>query len=324
MKKLSVIFLMLSGCIEYEPASTLPPQGAPNERPLDVVTKRDKLVQVLPAEVDILWVIDDSCSMSEEQTALRDNYPVFMDFFLGSGLDYHIGVTSADTNLSFGGLDGTLVSADGVRWLDPSTPNPTDTFGRMAVLGTLGWNEHGRDAAYEAIEVKSRPGGINEGFYRIDSRFHIIAISDEEDQSYQIGKPEFIQYLNTVKWDDEMVTFSSIVTPTGGCPTGITPGNNYRDVTLAVGGELESICTQDWAPAGDKAARAASSIFLTKAFWDEARVRWRQWKVILSRWSSRQCTYNGTAGHVSADVPVNMKKPAIEEHTVNKLENLSR
>jgi hypothetical protein len=47
-------------------------------------------------QLDLLVVIDNSCSMGDEQTKLRENFPFFMDFFLGSGLDYQIGITSSD------------------------------------------------------------------------------------------------------------------------------------------------------------------------------------------------------------------------------------
>ena len=46
--------------------------------------------------LDILWVIDNSCSMTEEQQALSQNFASFVQYFVGSGLDYHIGVVSTD------------------------------------------------------------------------------------------------------------------------------------------------------------------------------------------------------------------------------------
>ena len=85
MKKFLWLLVLTGGCIEYEPSSTLPPAGVPNDRPLPIETNTDKLVQVQVPEVDILWVVDNSCSMSEEQSALQANFPIFMDFFLGSG-----------------------------------------------------------------------------------------------------------------------------------------------------------------------------------------------------------------------------------------------
>ena len=94
-----VALILMGGCTgENEIRSTLPPAGVANPKPLVADTQTDKLVQVQVPEVDILWVVDNSCSMFEEQQGISENNPVFMDFFLGSGLDYHIGVVSTDMN----------------------------------------------------------------------------------------------------------------------------------------------------------------------------------------------------------------------------------
>ncbi len=112
----------LAGCSETGLISTLPPAGVPNPRLLHPVTQVDKLVQVQVPEVDILWVVDNSCSMYEEQTGIAQNNPVFMDFFLGSGLDYHIGIVSTDMDdLSH---SGKLRQAGGVPWIQDDTRTP--------------------------------------------------------------------------------------------------------------------------------------------------------------------------------------------------------
>ena len=55
--------------------------------------------------MDVLWVIDNSCSMLEEQTTLINNFGAFIGYFLDSQLDWHIGVTSTD--MTNGGEPGT-------------------------------------------------------------------------------------------------------------------------------------------------------------------------------------------------------------------------
>src|SRR5690349_10507523 len=56
----------------------------------------DDILQVTVPQVDVLFTVDDSSSMEDEQGKLVDNFPRFADYFLGSGVDYHIGVTSTD------------------------------------------------------------------------------------------------------------------------------------------------------------------------------------------------------------------------------------
>ena len=234
---LPILLVLASGCIETNISSTVPPAGVPNPKPLVTPTQTDRLVQVQTPEVDILWVIDNSCSMSDEQNALSENFPVFMDFFLGSGLDYHIGVITTDT-----GDNGQLVGASGYKWIDPVTPNPANVFSAMAVLSTGGsGDERGREQAYAALEIQS--DGVNAGFVREDAALHLVFISDEDDHSSN-SREEFVNYLTTLKFEPDMLTASSIVSPGSGCD--VEEGKDYIYVTNNVGGILWSICNEDW------------------------------------------------------------------------------
>src|SRR5690606_37791089 len=92
-----VVPLIAAGCApEYQ--HVIPPQfeGVMNPRPLEPVRHTDRLLQSNQPEVDVLWVVDSSCSMSDDQAALMTYFPVFFDFFEGSGIDYHLGVVSTD------------------------------------------------------------------------------------------------------------------------------------------------------------------------------------------------------------------------------------
>src|SRR5687767_15154056 len=116
--------LIVGACIEYDPEGKpkLPPNvyNLPSPPPTTVT---DVFVQVTTPKVDVLWVIDNSGSMEDEQADLVANFPAFMDFFLGSGLDYHIGVTSTDLDRNYNGSMGKLVMIDGIKYLDPETSN---------------------------------------------------------------------------------------------------------------------------------------------------------------------------------------------------------
>ena len=237
--------LLVGGCSETGLSSTLPPQGIPNPRPLEVQTQTDKLVQVTVPEVDIMWNVDNSCSMYEEQNGISQNNPIFMDFFLGSGLDYHIGVTSTDMNDS--SHSGRLRQAGGVRWIDEDTPNPSQVFSSMIEMGTSGSaTEKGRDAVYGGLESHAGPGGYNEGFEREDAALHIVFLNDESDFSTAISLNEFSDYLGTKKWDEDMLTVSSIVTPPQNCPTASTPGDDYLWLTAQHGGIPWDVCDTNW------------------------------------------------------------------------------
>jgi hypothetical protein len=79
--------------------------------------------------VDILFVIDDSLSMVEEQSLLRDNFSALMDR-LKEGVGYmpnvHIGITTTDVDTGAyyipscgGGINGKLIKGSGDACSDP-------------------------------------------------------------------------------------------------------------------------------------------------------------------------------------------------------------
>jgi len=240
------LLLALAACNETSFLPELPdPGGHPNPPGLATPTREDVITQVTTPEVDILWVIDSSGSMSEEQQKLSDNFASFMQYFLESSLDYHIGVTTTDCD---GNDRGHLEQAAGMRFITPDTPNPVETFRQMAVVGTDGSSdERGRQAAWLALNDPLL-SGFNSGFYRDDASLHVIVISDEHDHTTtDPSLHEFTSWMNALKPDPEMATFSGIIGPRGGCATS-EDGTEYRSVIQVVGGIEASICQDDWAP----------------------------------------------------------------------------
>lgn len=259
--------LLMSGCeTDFGISENKNAVGVANPPSVDTPVKTDVITQVTTPKVDILWVIDDSCSMSEEQAKLATNFDAFMNFFVDSGLDWHIGVVSTDTEAS--DQNGRLQGAAGYRYINTDTPSPVQTFAAMATLGINGAiDERGRRGAWKAL-TEPRLSGYNSGFYREEASLHVITITDEDDASgNQPTRNEFIQFLLSLKQDPEMVTYSSIVGPVGGCATA-DPGTEYLAVTNAVGGIKESICEDDWVPVlealGIQAAGLRREYFLSE------------------------------------------------------------
>src|SRR5437879_5070424 len=57
----------------------------------------DTFTQPKVSKVDILWIIDDSNSMSPKQQRVKDNFVSFMNFLSAQQIDYHLGVVTTDT-----------------------------------------------------------------------------------------------------------------------------------------------------------------------------------------------------------------------------------
>ncbi|MEZ4321349.1 MAG: hypothetical protein R3F61_28000 [Myxococcota bacterium] len=249
-----------------------PPARAVNPPEAENPMQQDRIVQVQQPEVDILFVIDNSCSMSEEQAALAANFGPFMQFFTGSGLDYHIGVVSTDMQDTQNHA-GKLQAAAGVSYIDNSMPYETANgiFGQMAVLGTSGWyEEKGRAAAYTMVELKPDIPR-NAGFYREDASLQIIFISDEEDQSgaNPITRPEFREWLATKKISPDLVTVHGVIDPPNqSCPAGDGPGADYAAYISWTNGVMFNLCNPNWAPFMDELGLQTSGLkrefFLSK------------------------------------------------------------
>ena len=251
------------GCSEYEFTPDDSVAGQPNPPDLSAPVVVDRLIQSPEQNIDVLFVIDTSCSMREEQEALDANMPSFMQFFLDSGLDYHVGVVS--TNMDARNDQAALLTeaVDGTRFIAPDTLEPFDTFTELALLGTDSHSEEqGRRAAWTAIELFGRTD--NAGFYRPDASLSIVVISDEDDQSGEtpISLPDFVSWLDGLKsGDSSRTSFSAIVADTDRCATSaFNVGDEYIDAVQATGGVLWSICTDRWDLALEQLGMEAAGI----------------------------------------------------------------
>ncbi|MCH9688755.1 MAG: hypothetical protein K0V04_45405 [Deltaproteobacteria bacterium] len=155
-------------------------------------------------KVDLLFVIDDSGSMADEQSNLIASFPGFISAMqeeLAETDGYHIGVVTSDTYiydlacspLSVGNLIARTGGADasngictpyssGLMYMTEQD-NLADKFACAAQVGTGGdGDEHPMEAMLTAL---SSPlidaGNCNEGFLRDDALLVVIIITDEED-----------------------------------------------------------------------------------------------------------------------------------------------
>jgi hypothetical protein len=257
MRVAVTIALAMTACVEYQPVGVPAVNGVNNPRALTTPEQTDVIVQAPVREVDILWLIDNSSSMGEEQAGIADNLEIFLEYFLGSGLDYHIGVISTDMDDPW--HRGRLQERRGLRWVDQNTEDAFGVMAEMTLLGVEGsGNEKGRDPIWRSLEVHGEDA--NAGFYRASAGFHVVAISDEEDSSVEISEPEFISWMQSLKSSPDDVSFSSIVSPLPVCPGANDPGVEYIRYTEAIGGTYWPICDDDWAAVLDILGLQASGM----------------------------------------------------------------
>ncbi len=187
--------------------------------------------------VDVLFVVDDSGSMGEEQQNLAANLGAFIDAANAWEADYRIGVTTTDLSLG-GALQGSP---------EVVTPETWESFLGNVIVGTNGSaNEQGLAAAALAL------AGPFKKYLREEASLVAIFVSDEEDQS----PADALGYLNTFYYakggDTSLFSAYAIVGPPEGCSStagNADPGIRYIKVAEQSGGAFESICKTEFSDA---------------------------------------------------------------------------
>lgn len=229
----------------------------------NIVDVVDKFLQPTEPKVDILFVIDNSGSMSEEQRNLRTNFTAFANFARSLNVSYQIGVVTTD-NAKLRGNPKIIRSSDA---------DPVAAFGRNANVGDSGdGTERGLEMAYQAL---SEPliSADNVGFLRNDASLEIIMVSDEEDQS-----PATLDFYTTFYFsikgarNTNLLHVSSIAGDVpGGCNSNngsAEAGQRYKEVANRTAGVFGSICDASFATTlqaiGNRAFGQRSQFFLTR------------------------------------------------------------
>lgn len=155
-------------------------------------------------KMDLVFVIDDSGSMQEEQSNLATNFPMFAQLLSsyttpdGEHIDYRIAVTTTGKDLMYTVSSGPVTlpqNEDGdngafrnncnmtKRYLEPSDANMEQVLSCRANVGTGG-------PSYEMPLLMTKwalgdriTDGTNAGFLRSDALLGIVMLTDEDDAS---------------------------------------------------------------------------------------------------------------------------------------------
>ena len=207
----------------------------------------DDFIQEGNNATDILFVVDNSCSMSEEQSALGANFASFLQIIDSLDMDFHLGVVSTDIGDS-GQLQGTT------PLITPNTPDPEGTFSTNVNLGISGSGiAQGLHNAYLALSPPNiDPSGPNFGFMRDSAGLRIVFVGDQAEQSVDVigwSTTSYVEWFRSLKPNPNHVVLSDISGGTAGCTSsdGSAAANpDYVLASLISGGLSASICDPDW------------------------------------------------------------------------------
>ena len=220
-----------------------------------------------PPPVDVLFVVDNSGSMEQEQAKLAANFETFIQYFLNLDLDFQLAIVTTDTENpnESGKFQGTPAI------LKPTTTNLAGAFAANANVGTAGSGvERGLEAARMALSEPNLTGA-NAGFLREDALLAIIIVSDEEDGGSEDDAPAqdpvsaYVDHFLSLKGGDPArVNFSAIA---GDIPNGCTSVDaeaaaavRYAEAVNALSGYFGSICATDFGPILDQLGATISGL----------------------------------------------------------------
>jgi hypothetical protein len=212
----------------------------------------DSFIQDGLANVDILFVVDNSGSMSSNQTNLKNNFSNFINVFSIAGVDYHLALITTDSP----NFVGSIISS--------SSADPISDFeDQVDIIGHSGSpSEKGLYQSFLATSIGGdAAAGSSTGFLRSDAKMVIVYVSDEPDHSVLSSTMSYSDYsahLLSTKTSSSMIVAHSIV---GDYPSGCTTngraefGAGYYEVTNDLGGTSMSICASDWSVTMEGLAR---------------------------------------------------------------------
>ncbi|MCB9686194.1 MAG: VWA domain-containing protein [Alphaproteobacteria bacterium] len=244
------------------PLALLPLVACSSETSFLYQSTVDTFVQTPNDEVDILFVVDDSNSMAEEQAALADAFTDFIAEIENANSKFQIGVvtTSADTDDP---RVGELIGSPPFLTADDDYVSKFKSRVQVGVEGSD--KEKGLAAAAAALSPE-RLAGTNAGFIRPDANLLVAVVSDEEDCSDDgvldgydsdacYTNPEFLapvgEYLDAIvdakNGRADLVSFGAIISPASdsACDTAY-PAVRYALGAHELGGMVGNICQPDW------------------------------------------------------------------------------
>lgn len=242
VRSIALGFLLVGACATenqfHERLDPLPNDADPSlEAP---TTTTDRHLQSAAPQVDIVWVVDNTDSAAEVRSDMAAQAGEFIAELQASGTDFHVGMIASDMGSPM--HRGKLQGANGFHWIDRDT---TDAGGVLTAMfnvapPTGNNDEVGMEAIVASIDVHAN--AANAGFFRDGAQLHVIAVSDEDDNSMSITEQGFTEWFVALR-GAQQVSFSSVVgRDYNECDRVKKPGDRYRRLSAQIGGTDWSIC----------------------------------------------------------------------------------
>jgi len=193
-------------------------------------------------EIDIIWVIDKSCSMNSHNASLLSGVEAMMNSLPGH-INWRLKMITAGS------------------WATQATTFPLtrgDTpQDALDMLGQL--PNDGTEAGFEAIKDYVLTDTYAQTWLRHDAAFLVVFVSDEEEQSTMLVS-DFISWYDKFRksvYAASIVNIEGINSVCAYSPSSIMTGFRYMEATDYFAGNIIDICESDW---GTAVAEATNEI----------------------------------------------------------------
>ena len=203
----------------------------------------DSFTQVEAYEaIDIVWVIDGSCSMIAHQTRLL------------SGIEHMMNNLPPDVNWRL----KMITAGDGSRISQPTTFPLTrgdDIDDALQMYNQL--PHDGQEKGFDAINNYITKDTYAQTWMRSDAALLVVFVSDEREQS-TMTTTDFITWYNWVRPTTYLSFIGNVETEDSVCPYTTnfsTIGRKYMDAVNHYSGTIIDICEIDWSAGVDDATQ---------------------------------------------------------------------
>ena len=189
---------------------------------------------------DILFSVDQSCSMEDDNALLAANFSTFISQLSTYTSDWQIMIANADNGCNNGGI------------YNPNTPGYVSSFQSNIQTGGSGYNTERLLTIVSSAVENTDSGECNYGFLRQNAMLHIITVSDEPDQSSS-GHSTYVNQIIAKKGASENVRISVIYNPNDNW-------GRYTGAATDTGGLIFDIRNSNWASPSNLQLLAEASV----------------------------------------------------------------
>lgn len=195
---------------------------------------------------DIMFLVDQSGSMDDNQRLLGDNFTTFITSLTTYTTDWQVAVVNDDDGCNNSGI------------LTRTSAGYANTFSSAVTRGGGMYTESLLTPAANGVD-KTDSAECNAGFMREEAILHIIMVSDEPEQSPG-SWATLVDRIIAKKGSESHVRLSAIAGPASGGGGCADPGTGYMEAVAATGGVYLNIC-DNWATPTNMAMLAEASVY---------------------------------------------------------------